>query len=636
MREQIKNKIEASTTTNTSGGASKTIEALPQRPIPDLSHTLRELSKSADPFLTPMQKISHRLFSSVTKAVLEPSQTVLRGNCEDWADRAMQQYYLTNRKSLAFYSNVFYLMEDDPTCSVGLDRASAIIRAALEFYQSLKDGTLAPDVFKGTSWGTDPYHPLFSTSRLPQPNKDQIISWSEKRHVIIAYQGSFYPVSFFQGGETIEISSFSEIRETLRKITEKPAGKQKSENAGVFTTLPRELWAKNREELLQDPTNRKTLETIESAILFIALDFESFPKDRTESIWMLAHNHPENRWYDKSHQLIISGNGKAGLNRDHTAVDGNPTSRYISEVCLRAQEVLQNSYIHPDQILTQKPKKSSKVPDQDPINDLQHQKLLWTLTPAHKSALQTAFKESDLECQNRELLIFDFPDFGENFFRLHQVSSDTAIQLVIQLAAYKCMGKLMSVNEAVNMRHFQKGRYDTIFCMTEESKNFLKATQAGPDLKQLKTLFLQAVQAHKSLVKNCKVGNSPYLHLGALMGLQADNNILKLGESGIEFCSWVHWNDFGFSKIMNSDVTTSNPGIKPGMEILGFTDTAPNVIGIAYLVDINRVRIFIKTDHLYFGKAGEMQNQMISGLMLLQRILGSEKEVKPNPLRAHT
>ena len=58
-------------------------------------------------------------------------------------------------------------------------------------------------------------------------------------------------------------------------------------------------------------------------------------------MWMLAHNHPENRWYDKSHQLIISGNGKAGLNRDHTAVDGNPTARYISEVCQRAQQILE-------------------------------------------------------------------------------------------------------------------------------------------------------------------------------------------------------------------------------------------------------------------------------------------------------
>ncbi len=79
---------------------------------------------------------------------------------------------------------------------------------------------------------------------------------------------------------------------------------------------------------------------------------------------------------------------------------------------------------------------------------------------------------------------------------------------------------------------------------------------------------------------------------------------------------------------MNSDVTTSNPGVKPGLEILGFTDTSPNVIGVAYLVDQNRIRLFIKTDHLYFGKAEELKKQMHLGLNLLREILEPQENTQ--------
>ncbi|MEI6806222.1 MAG: choline/carnitine O-acyltransferase [Myxococcaceae bacterium] len=425
---------------------------------------------------------------------------------KSWTDACMQNFYLSNRRSISFYSNVFYLFEDDPACQSAVDRATALILSALKFYHA------------------NPSNYLFSTSRIPHDKKDQVRQWKSQSHLIISVLGQFYCLELSQ-------LSASHLKKTLITIIQDAQISKPEPTVGLLTTLPRQKWSEIYTHL-----NQENLKTIQSALLFVAIDLNTAPQNREEKVKAVAHQNPENRWYDKSHQIIVFKNGKAGLNRDHTMIDGQACAAYVSKV---HQEALVKNLSAP----------TGEV--------LEYKKLKWGSNPKLELEIKNATNLSQDELSQRELISFDILTTSK--------ISDAAFQIVIQLAAYKHFGKFMSVSESVSMGHFPGGRYDTILCTTPESKQFI----LNPRVKNLES----AITAHKKLVKESKQGNNSFKG----------------------FC----------------DITTSHPGYLPGYELGGYTDTDPNIIGINYLILPDKIQVFIKTDHQYFGSANALKKELL-------------------------
>lgn len=80
---------------------------------------------------------------------------------------------------------------------------------------------------------------------------------------------------------------------------------------GALTGWTRDEWAKARGELESDPRNKDLLETVDSALFAITLD-ESHPKDHEEIMKTMLHGDCRDRWFDKSFNIVICADGRAG------------------------------------------------------------------------------------------------------------------------------------------------------------------------------------------------------------------------------------------------------------------------------------------------------------------------------------
>lgn len=95
---------------------------------------------------------------------------------------------------------------------------------------------------------------------------------------------------------------------------------------GVLTTEDRDVWAKNREHLVQR-NNATALDTIDSALFVLSIDDKAdySIEDPVPIVQNMLHGDSNgiiNRWFDKSLSLIVCKDGNAGINFEHSWGDG--------------------------------------------------------------------------------------------------------------------------------------------------------------------------------------------------------------------------------------------------------------------------------------------------------------------------
>ncbi len=201
----------------------------------------------------------------------------------------------------------------------------------------------------------------------------------DSSHVVVLFRNQFY---YFRGlwprssskngdgdgdGEVKVAVNQADIAQILRTIVKdgKKLSKEDSVDSalGVLTTLPRSSWADARERLTKiSQMNRDALHIIESALFVLALD-EFTPEDVHQAAANMLHGthfmvprddgnddmstslsmrnlKPSiayqggtccNRFYDKL-QIIVCADGSAGINFEHSAIDGHTTLRFVSDI----------------------------------------------------------------------------------------------------------------------------------------------------------------------------------------------------------------------------------------------------------------------------------------------------------------
>lgn len=77
--------------------------------------------------------------------------------------------------------------------------------------------------------------------------------------------------------------------------------------------------------------NEKLLERAEAAALVVCLD-DHAPETRSEVARSLWHGDGRNRHFDKSVQIVVFSNGKAGLVGEHSMMDGMPVRLYYARL----------------------------------------------------------------------------------------------------------------------------------------------------------------------------------------------------------------------------------------------------------------------------------------------------------------
>ncbi|KAH3903228.1 probable Putative mitochondrial carnitine O-acetyltransferase [Saccharomycodes ludwigii] len=613
---------------------------LARLPVPDLKDTLQRYLARLEPLQEAHQHEAtvravlsneniHKLKILQNKLLEYDHELDIETNGESsYIEQFWFDAYLEYDASVVFNVNPFFQLQDDPTLlstdkDVQIKRSAKLVLSMLKFVREIRKSTLKQDTVRGkTPLSMDQYSKLFGSARLP-PNNEQDKSDNNpschlqtdptSHHIVVIHKSRFYwfdvldtnnnPI--FQSPEELECNLYSIIQDCLQNADE-----NNSFPAGVFTTENRKVWSNVRSYMMsqEDDTNSHNLKIIDSALFILCLDDISIDDERRlvqnllcgES--KLINNYSTqtgtflNRWFDKL-QLIVTENGKAGINFEHTGVDGHTVLRMCSD-------------IYTDSILSFASSITKNVPrvfHQDEIRDVAAvtprttaksnnlitipRRLEWVVDSFLLSSIHFAeTRASDLMMQY-EFDIVDFHEYGANHIkRQFHVSPDAFIQMIFQLAYYALYGKFETTYEPAMTKTFKHGRTEAIRSVSNDSKKFVHSIfdNVSTDRERVK-LLQEACKEHSRITKEASCGLGQDRHLYALycvwkeMGNNDDTLPPMFSDKG--------W------KILNTNIlSTSNCG-NPCLKSFGFGPVTNNGFGLGYIIRPDSVTIVLSSKH---------------------------------------
>lgn len=178
------------------------------------------------------------------------------------------------------------------------------------------------------------YKYMFNACRIPHRDQDtyRIYDPSCYTHAIVARKGHFFSIQLVHhtSGNPLPVTDLEEqLRQCIILADSFPSSRPR---LGLMTSSDRDAWAEAREKLLQvgGITMEDALEVLQSGALLLDLDDEA-PVSRQELgdlFWTGGLKSGSNRWFDKSIQIMVANNGKAGLIAEHSMMDGMPVINF--------------------------------------------------------------------------------------------------------------------------------------------------------------------------------------------------------------------------------------------------------------------------------------------------------------------
>ncbi|KAL1865202.1 carnitine O-acetyltransferase yat1 [Diaporthe australafricana] len=516
-------------------------DKLPKLPIP-------ELASSCDKYLAALKPLqSPREHSDTKQAVQEflknegpELQDKLKRYAEgrtSYIEQFWYDSYLNYDNPVVLNLNPFFLLEDDPTPARNnqVTRAASLVVSALEFVRAVRKEELPPDMIKGAAMDMYQYSRLFGTARVPTEAGCQIEQDPESKHLVVMCHGQFYWFDVLDDNSDL-IMTEKDVSINLQTIIDDAAQMPIQDAAkgalGVLSTENRKVWSGLRDVLTreQGSNNADCLGIVDSALFIVCLDYTE-PTTASALCQNMLCGTSEiekgvqigtctNRWYDKL-QIIVCKNGSAGINFEHTGVDGHTVLRFASDVytdtILRFARTINGQA--PTLWASTSPDPSKRDPDSfGDVNTTPH-KLEWDMIPELKIAVRFAeTRLADLIEQN-EFQCLDFQAYGKNFITSMGFSPDAFIQMAFQAAYYGLYGRIECTYEPAMTKMFLHGRTEAVRTVSDESVNFMQTFWADNPAEQKVEALKRACQTHVNTTKECAKGQGCDRHLYALFSL---------------------------------------------------------------------------------------------------------------------
>ncbi|KAL8952705.1 MAG: hypothetical protein Q9222_001404 [Ikaeria aurantiellina] len=513
-------------------------EKLPKLPIPDLEDTCRKYQA----VLAPLQNGREQQdTAAAVHEFLKADGPELQARLKKYAtgktsyiEQFWYDSYLNFDNSVVLNLNPFFLLEDDPTPARNnqVTRAASLVISALCFVRAVRQEELPPDTLKGSPLCMYQYSRLFGTARIPTENGCQIAQDSGSRHIVVLCKGQFYWFDVLDDNSDI-IMTEKDLALNLQVIVDDAEQTPIQEAAkgalGVLSTENRKIWAGLRDVLTRedDSNNAECLSIVDSALFILCLDYTE-PKTGAELCGNMLCGTSEvvkgvqigtctNRWYDKM-QIIVCKNGSAGINFEHTGVDGHTVLRMASDVytdtILRFAKSINGQA--PSLWTSTSPDPAKRDPDSFGDVSTTPHKLEWDMLPELSTALRFAeTRLADLIQQN-EFEILEFGGYGKNFITSMGFSPDAFVQMAFQAAYYGLYGRVENIYEPAMTKVFLHGRTEAIRAATLESTDFVKTFWADNNPAHKVDALRKAAQKHTKLTKECAQALGQDRHLYAL------------------------------------------------------------------------------------------------------------------------
>lgn len=466
------------------------------------------------------------------------------------------------------------------------------------------------------------------------------------KHIVILCRSQFYWFDILDHNSDI-IMTEKEVAQNLQAIINDAQNtpiQEAAKNAvGVLTSENRKVWAGLREVLTRDggdSNNSECLRLVDTALFILCLDHTSPTSGAETAMNMLSGTNVvergvqvgtcTNRWYDKL-QIIVCKNGSAGINFEHTGVDGHTVLRMASDVytdtILRFARTINGNA--PSLWVTTSPDPTKRDPASfGDVSTIPH-RLEWTMTPELAPALRFAeTRIADLIQQN-EMQVLEFNGYGKNFITSMGFSPDAFVQMAFQAAYYGLYGRVESTYEPAMTKAFLHGRTEAIRTVTEKSVEFVqKFCEDAQPAEKVQTLR-EACKNHTAITRECSKGLGQDRHLYALFcvwqrGLgeeSASDAEVSSPESDITVGSPQYEYDESSSSISTSSssgsppekvpaiftdaawgrlnttiISTSNCG-NPALRLFGFGPTSADGFGLGYIIKNDSISICASSKH---------------------------------------
>lgn len=481
----------------------------------------------------------------------------------------------------------------------------------------------------------DQYTRLFGTARVPTERGCRMEIHSESRHIVVLRRGQFYWFDVLDA-DNRPVLTEREILRNLQAVVsdanEVPVQEVARNSIGVLSTENRKVWSSLRGALARNHNNEQCLQIIDNALFVVCLD-DATPDNLAE----LCNNFLcgtyklqggvqvgtcTNRWYDKL-QIIVCADGAAGINFEHTGVDGHTVLRFAADIFTEGLMLLARS-INPSaptlfhaplspHAKSYKPHRGAALPAPPSyVIDTAPKKLEWTLFPELRAAIRFAETHlSDLICQN-DCQALEFKGYGKNFITSHGFSPDAFVQMAFQAAYYGLYGRIECTYEPAMTKHFLHGRTEAIRTVQPYTVNFVKTFFSEASTSQKVAALRTACQGHVKLTKECSQGLGQDRHLYAIYCLiqrereanrEAEDAPPSPGGSVTSSTSDdkpplpAIFTDPGWRTLSTSILSTSNCG-NPALRLFGFGPVAADGYGIGYIIKDDGISVCASSKHL--------------------------------------
>ncbi|KAI1471393.1 choline/Carnitine O-acyltransferase [Daldinia caldariorum] len=662
-------------------------DSLPKLPIPDLEQTCKKYLTALKPLQGPREHSETKL---AVQEFLKKDGPELQRKLQEYAvgktsyiEQFWYDSYLNFDNPVVLNLNPFFLLEDDPTPARNnqVTRAASLVVSALEFVRAVRREELPADTVKGIPLDMYQYSRLFGTARVPTENGCQIEQDPESKHIVVLCHGQFYWFDVLDDNSDL-IMSEKDISINLQTIIDDAAQTPIQEAAkgalGILSTENRKIWSGLRDVLTREEgsNNADCLGIVDSALFVLCLDYTEPSTAAALCQNMLCGTNDVvkgvqigtcvNRWYDKL-QIIVCKNGSAGINFEHTGVDGHTVLRFASDLytdtILRFARTINGKA--PSLWKTASPDPSKRDPESFGDVTTTPHKLEWDISPELHIAIRFAeTRLADLISQN-EFECLDFSGYGKNYITSAGFSPDAFVQMAFQAAYYGLYGRVECTYEPAMTKAFLHGRTEAIRTVSEESVNFVQTFWADNPAEAKVEALRKACQQHVNVTKECSKGRGCDRHLYALfcvwqrfldgdsrsgsslgysspietgseqgtesmVGSPGRESIRSNGEESRSRRRGDSINsgyadhpvpaifaDQGWDKLNNTILSTSNCG-NPSLRQFGFGPTSGGGFGIGYIIKDEGINICVASKH---RQTKRFVDTLESYLLEIRRIL---------------
>ena len=503
---------------------------------------------------------------------LSKNHKLFGGMPTDWSASSLFDYYLKRREPLPQHCNYGLVLNDFlPNTLNPLKKAATFV---LNLYQFLKEKRNCHFSSTPTKWGmvdNTVYQKFIHLTRRPGFDRDSVVynSWEDVQSVIVIYNGHYFKVPLFNKEEE-RVYSAKELTKALNKIVHLKKDRKNSFPLGIMTSLNREKWANYQGSFKEIKNFSSFLDEIEKSLFVLSLDLDEFPSTKSDRVRQAIDGRVESRWYDKSLNLSISKKGKISVNCDHLIMDGSPFLEMINRAFEAGEtyELCQNQ----NDAFGEKCAPMVKLVSPD-INGVISKN-------AQKSLLDEIKKEkNEISCNHYDLPI------GTDLFNRMKLRPDMSFQLFIQMASLMTFRSILSMSQAVEMRTFEYGRYDTILSNSnyiQKLTNLFEIAYDQESARPFMSLFKAMVENQKNKIVSCKKGEAMITYLDALLvfDLIPENPKLK---SLKRFKLLFETNPM-LKSLMDPYISTSGIPHLKSIDTFAFTDFGKDKLGLGYII----------------------------------------------------